>query len=182
MKTVYCISLAFILYAYFGYPLALAIIGLVRPKRVRKSPIMPKVSFIVTVHNEERRIREKIDNTLAQTYPPNSIEVIVASDCSTDRTDEIVKAFESRGVRLVRAAERKGKENAQREAIRNWPTTPCTTMAPPAMTRSIGNSGRRLGISGACSRTRASCCSSIAAEARVGPSRRRWRSSSKNTI
>lgn len=118
MKSVYWISIGFILYAYFGYPLALAVIALLRPKGVRKGNVTPKVSFIITVHNEERRIREKIANTLAQTYPSNSMEVIVASDCSTDRTNEIVKAFESRGVRLVLAAERKGKENAQREGIR----------------------------------------------------------------
>lgn len=118
MKSVYWISLGFILYAYFGYPLALVVIGLLRPKVVRKESVTPEVSFIITVHNEEKRVAEKIENTLAQRYPPAAMEVIVTSDCSTDRTDDIVKTFAPRGVRLVRAAERKGKENAQLHAIR----------------------------------------------------------------
>src|SRR5262249_35997010 len=58
----------------------------------------------------------KIDNALAIDYP--GLEVIVASDCSTDRTDDIVREYAGRGIRLVRAPERLGKENAQEYAIR----------------------------------------------------------------
>lgn len=82
-------------------------------------PNKPTVSFIITAYNEEQRIAEKIENTLNQDYPKDSLEIIVASDCSTDRTDEIVKSYESKDVRLVRAPERKGKENAQKYAIEN---------------------------------------------------------------
>jgi glycosyltransferase involved in cell wall biosynthesis len=74
------------------------------------------VSFIITAHNEASRIAEKIENTLDQNYPARSLEIIVASDCSTDETDEIVGAYSPR-VRLVRAWERNGKEAAQRLAI-----------------------------------------------------------------
>ena len=109
-------SVGLVLYAYVGYPCALMVLSLGRNRSVRKGPASPAVSFIITAHNEEARIREKIDNTLGQSYPPQRLEIIVASDCSTDRTDDIVASYSPR-VRLVRAQERKGKEAAQQLAI-----------------------------------------------------------------
>ncbi len=76
------------------------------------------LTLIITAYNEEERIAEKLENTLELDFNSGSLEIIVASDCSSDRTDEIVKQFEDRGVRLVRAQERLGKENAQLTAIR----------------------------------------------------------------
>ncbi|MCL4493069.1 MAG: glycosyltransferase family 2 protein [Nitrospirae bacterium] len=116
-QSVFWSSIAFILYAYFGYPLLLLALSLFRSRPVKKGDITPSVSFIVTAYNEEDRIKAKIENTFEQDYPEDKLEIIVASDCSTDRTDEIVKSFRHRGVRLVRAAERKGKENAQKHAV-----------------------------------------------------------------
>ncbi len=116
-QSVFWSSIAFILYAYFGYPLLLLALSLLRSRPVKKGDITPSVSFIVTAYNEEDRIKAKIENTFEQDYPEDKLEIIVASDCSTDRTDEIVKSFRHRGVRLVRAAERKGKENAQKHAV-----------------------------------------------------------------
>ena len=109
-------SVALVFYAYFGYPMALAMISLFRNRPVAKRKITPRVSFIIAAHNEERRIRDKIDNTLAQDYPSQALEVIVASDCSSDRTDDIVSAYSPR-VRLTRAPERRGKEAAQQLAL-----------------------------------------------------------------
>jgi GT2 family glycosyltransferase len=109
-------SLALILYAYAGYPCLLMPLASVRNRAVRKAPITPRVSIIVTAYNEERRLPAKIENTLAQDYPATLVELIVASDCSTDTTDDIVRAFGDR-VRLVRAAERRGKEAAQQLAV-----------------------------------------------------------------
>lgn len=117
MKPLFYFSIFFILYAYFGYPLVLMSISIFRSRPVKKGDITPPVSFIITAYNEEKRIREKIENTLQQDYPKDKLEIIVASDCSADRTDEIVKSYQSQGVKLVRPAERKGKENAQRYAV-----------------------------------------------------------------
>ena len=60
---------------------------------MKKARITPRVSFVIAAHNEEQRIAEKIENTLAQDYPADRMEIIVASDCSTDRTDDIVRRF-----------------------------------------------------------------------------------------
>jgi len=113
-----------IFYAYFGYPLCLIVISVFKRSNNQDhyelsttSYHLPSVSFIITAYNEEARIKQKIDNSLAQDYPKNKLEIIIASDCSSDRTDEIVKSFKDKGVKLVRAPERKGKENAQKHAV-----------------------------------------------------------------
>lgn len=116
LEFVFWSSVALVLYAYVGYPCALAALSLVRSRPVRKGTDTPDVSFIITAHNEASRIAEKIENTIGQNYPARSLEIIVASDCSTDETDEIVLRYSPR-IRLVRAWERKGKEAAQRLAI-----------------------------------------------------------------
>jgi len=92
-------------------------ISLLKNYPIKKGDITPKVSFIITAYNEEKRIKEKIENTLRQNYPKDKFEIIVASDCSHDKTDELVSSYNFNGVRLVRAPERKGKENAQKCAI-----------------------------------------------------------------
>ncbi len=109
-----------VFYAYFGYPFILLLISLFKKAAGSlpdKDYQLPSVSFIITAYNEEKRIKEKIESTLIQDYPEAKLEIIVASDCSGDSTDEIVKTYASQGVKLVRAPERKGKENAQKHAV-----------------------------------------------------------------
>jgi len=117
MQVVFWMSVLFVGYAYAGYPLLLVILSIFRNHPVRQANFFPTVSFIITAYNEEARIREKIENTLQQNYPPDCLEIVIASDCSTDRTDDIVRSYESRGVRLLRATDRNGKEAAQKLAV-----------------------------------------------------------------
>jgi cellulose synthase/poly-beta-1,6-N-acetylglucosamine synthase-like glycosyltransferase len=117
IEVIFWASLLFITYAYLGYPLLLRLMLLFRNRPVNKANITPTISVIVTAYNEEGLIQEKIENTLKQTYPREKLQIIVASDCSTDNTDAIVKAYQCQGVTLVRGPERKGKENAQKQAI-----------------------------------------------------------------
>jgi cellulose synthase/poly-beta-1,6-N-acetylglucosamine synthase-like glycosyltransferase len=104
-------------YTYAGYPLLLLIMSRLRPREVRCGAFEPSVSLIVTAYNEERDLAAKLENTLALDYPGELLEIIVASDCSTDRTDEIAHAFADRGVRFVRQAQRLGKTAAQNMAV-----------------------------------------------------------------
>jgi len=92
-------------------------LGVVRNRPVQKGNITPCVSFIITAYNEERRIAAKLANSLQLDYPRESLEIVVASDCSADGTDDIVRAQAALGVRLIRAPERKGKEAAQQLAV-----------------------------------------------------------------
>jgi len=117
VEIIFWVSVAVITYAYVGYPLALGVVSLLRTRRVEKADVCPSVTFIITAYNEEKRIAEKLENTLKLVYPRSKLEILVASDCSSDNTDEIVKSYEERGIQLVRASVRKGKEAAQKLAV-----------------------------------------------------------------
>jgi cellulose synthase/poly-beta-1,6-N-acetylglucosamine synthase-like glycosyltransferase len=104
-------------YAYAGYPVLVWLVSSLRPRVVRRGAIEPTVSVIITAYNEERDLAAKLENTLALDYPAEKLEVIVASDCSSDRTDEIARRFAPRGVRLHRQVERLGKTAAQNAAV-----------------------------------------------------------------
>jgi len=117
LESFFWFSVFFIFYAYFGYLIMLGVLSLFFGKPVKKDNITPFVSFIVTAYNEEKRIAGKIENTLTQDYPKDRFEIIVASDCSSDKTDDIVKSYASQAVKLVRAPERGGKENTQKQAL-----------------------------------------------------------------
>ena len=102
-------------WVYVGYPIILFVAAQLRTKPVRRGTIEPSVSLIITAYNEERAIRGKLEDTLALDYPADRLEVIVASDGSTDSTDDIVRTFAPR-VRLVRVEGRLGKTIAQNAA------------------------------------------------------------------
>jgi glycosyltransferase involved in cell wall biosynthesis len=117
LQIIFWLSVALVLYAYAGYPLVLLALSRMRSRTVQKGPIQPPVSFIITAHNEQSRIREKLDNTLQLAYPRDKLQIIVASDCSTDGTDAIVLSYAPHGFQLVRALRRNGKESAQKHAL-----------------------------------------------------------------
>lgn len=116
-EAVFWLSAAALFYAYIGYPVLLMIVSRLRSHAVQRREWTPTVTVIITAYNEERDIAAKLENTLALDYPKDQLEVIVASDCSTDRTDAIVQSFAGRGVRLHRQAERLGKTAAQNAAV-----------------------------------------------------------------
>lgn len=116
-KIIFYFAMISLLYAYIGYILVLWIISRLKDRPVSKTDITPSVSIIVTVHNEEKNIRKKIENTISLNYPRDKLDIIVASDCSTDNTDRIVSEYNSDGVKLVRLSIREGKTEAQNKAI-----------------------------------------------------------------
>ncbi|HZD92786.1 MAG TPA: glycosyltransferase family 2 protein [Candidatus Sulfotelmatobacter sp.] len=107
-----------LVYVYVGYPLLLALIAFFVRKRRLEAGYCPQISLLIAAYNEEAAIEKKIQQTLALEYPADKIEVLVLSDCSTDRTDEIVKSFPDPRVRLIRMAERLGKTHAQNHGIK----------------------------------------------------------------
>jgi cellulose synthase/poly-beta-1,6-N-acetylglucosamine synthase-like glycosyltransferase len=116
-EIIFWLSVAAFCYAYAGYPLLLVVVSRLRPRIVRRADWTPSVSVVITAYNEERDLAAKLENTLALDYPQDRLEVIVASDCSTDRTDAIAQEFAARGVRLIRQPERLGKTAAQNAAV-----------------------------------------------------------------
>ena len=115
---IFWLGAAALCYTYAGYPLLLVALSRLRGRGVaRREEFEPTVTVIITAYNEERDLRAKLENTLALDYPEAKLEVIVASDCSGDRTDEIARSFAGRGVRLHRQAARLGKTAAQNAAV-----------------------------------------------------------------
>lgn len=110
------------IYSYFLYPVALRLLVPRRRQVAAEYPAMaanalPTLTLIVTAHNEQARIEAKLRNSLSSDYPRQLLQILVASDASTDDTDAIVRRYSEQGVQLVRPTERLGKENAQRAAI-----------------------------------------------------------------
>lgn len=119
MTYVFFAALTLVFYAYFGYPLSLYLLSMVTQKRVKRESFTPRVTLIITACNEEKRIKQKLENTVVLAYPKELLQIIVASDGSTDRTNEIVGEFMKNGVQLLEVKNRRGKENAQKEAVAN---------------------------------------------------------------
>lgn len=117
LKFIFWLFLFLIIYTYFIYPLILRVLLIFYKKEVKKKDITPTVSLIIAAHNEELNIREKIENSLNLDYPKDKIEIIVASDSSSDNTDNIVSEYENRGVILVRLEKRGGKTIARNNAV-----------------------------------------------------------------
>ncbi|MFW2388684.1 MAG: sugar transferase [Polyangiales bacterium] len=95
---------------YVLYPLLVRYV--IRPSRrsaTPKSPVLPSVSVLIPAHNEAAGLGRKLRNVLALSYPPELIEILVASDGSGDRTADVARAYESEGVRLFELHARGGK-------------------------------------------------------------------------
>ena len=111
-------SVAVIVYVYVGYPLIIWLLS-----RFSREPTppptnsWPSISLIIAAFNEEHVIEEKLHNALSLGYPRGKREIIVVSDGSTDRTNEIVAGFQTQGVRLIRLGRQQGKTAAQNIAV-----------------------------------------------------------------
>ncbi len=105
-------------YAYLIYPLLLRAVATLRPvPRPAADPLeWPSVSISLPAYNEEHSIRETLEAILRIDYPADRRQILVVSDASTDRTDDIVREFAARGVELLRLPARAGKTAAENAA------------------------------------------------------------------
>jgi glycosyltransferase involved in cell wall biosynthesis len=117
MELLFWISLAGILYPYVGYPLLLRLLGPLVGRPVARAPHTPAVTLVVSAYNEAANMRQKLVNTLALDYPREKLEIIAASDASTDATDAIIAEFAGHGVAHIRLPVRGGKVACQNAAI-----------------------------------------------------------------
>jgi cellulose synthase/poly-beta-1,6-N-acetylglucosamine synthase-like glycosyltransferase len=108
---VFVISLMACVYVYFGYPALLFILAKLRPRPVRREPITPSLTMIIAAFNEEAFIEAKIRDTLGNGYPSDRLEIIVASDGSTDATESLVRRLNHPSVTVLSLA-RRGKLQA----------------------------------------------------------------------
>jgi biofilm PGA synthesis N-glycosyltransferase PgaC len=117
-QLIFWISLAVPVYAYLGYPVTLFLLRKLFARTVRKGPCEPSVTLLIAAYNEAAVIARKVRNSLALDYPPERIEILVASDGSTDATAEIVEGLaDGRRVRLLAFPENRGKTATLNDAI-----------------------------------------------------------------
>jgi cellulose synthase/poly-beta-1,6-N-acetylglucosamine synthase-like glycosyltransferase len=101
------LALFLLAYVYVGYPLVAWMRAIVHSKSHRRVPSEPFVSVVVAAYNESERIERRIENLLSLDYPREKLEIIVASDGSTD--DTVRRARRFHGVRIWDFDERRGK-------------------------------------------------------------------------
>ncbi|MFY4816467.1 glycosyltransferase, partial [Haloarcula sp. AONF1] len=101
-------------HTYFLYPITLQLwTRFVSDREAVTNEDRPSVALIIAAYNEEEIIAEKIENSLQLEYSEEDLNIVVFSDASDDRTDEIVKRYEDQGVSLVRIEGRVGKTECQ---------------------------------------------------------------------
>ncbi|MBP3960484.1 glycosyltransferase family 2 protein [Gemmata sp. G18] len=78
---------------------------------------LPTLSLLIAAHNEEADIEARIQNALALDYPAGKLEIVIASDGSTDGTNDIVRRFADRGVRLLAYSLNQGKASVLDKSV-----------------------------------------------------------------
>jgi cellulose synthase/poly-beta-1,6-N-acetylglucosamine synthase-like glycosyltransferase len=118
-EAVFWLCTALVVYVYAAYPALLWVLARLfgvtatRPKRLP----LPFVSVVIAAHNEERVIQQRLDNLLALDYPADRLEILIASDGSTDHTCEIVRQCPSPRVRLLDFTVNRGKTAVLNDAV-----------------------------------------------------------------
>jgi cellulose synthase/poly-beta-1,6-N-acetylglucosamine synthase-like glycosyltransferase len=147
MKAMFWGALGALAWTHVGYPATAGLLARVRPRPVSKNPLAePSVTVVVAAHDEEAVIERRLENLLALDYPADRLEVVVASDASVDRTNEIVEAVAAREPRVrLLDCERGGKVAAQNRAVREAArdvvafSDANATWAPDALRRLVEN-------------------------------------------
>ena len=117
MKVFFFFCLVMTIYPYAIYPLLVSAWSRVRGRMWNKGKYKPMISLIISVFNEEKIIRDKIENALALDYPEDLLEVLVVSDGSTDATNTIASSFQDKRV-MLKNYERSGKTSCLNRAVR----------------------------------------------------------------
>ncbi len=117
-EALFWISAVFVVYVYLGYPVVLRLLTLAIRRPVKARPFEPSVSLLVAAYNEAGVIEAKIRNALALDYPQERLEIAIASDGSSDGTQDIAaKLADGRRVRLFAYAKNRGKIMVLNETV-----------------------------------------------------------------
>ena len=121
LQVIFWICAGLVAYAYVGYPLAVFIASRLFGRRRQPQDCddeqLPPVSLLIAAYNESSVIGERIENALAMDYPQDKLEIVVASDGSSDGTNEIVERYADRGVVLLAFPQRRGKSVVLNDAV-----------------------------------------------------------------
>lgn len=112
LQIIFWTCVAGIGYTYAVYPVLLALLGRLFGKQAEPPLLaddqLPSLTLLIAAHNEESAIEDRIQNALAMDYPRQKLEIIIASDGSSDQTTAIARRFAHQGVRVLEYS-RRGK-------------------------------------------------------------------------
>lgn len=112
--------LGIMIYTYFAYPALLGFFSFFKRKQlIHDKNAEPLVSIIIAAYNEEKVIKDRLQNIFSSDYPKEKIEVIVASDGSTDRTAEIANAFVGGRVKVFKFNTKRGRAAVQDDTVKH---------------------------------------------------------------
>jgi biofilm PGA synthesis N-glycosyltransferase PgaC len=117
MRLLFWLCFGLICYAYVGYAMWLWLYVRLRKRPVLKGTFTPSVSILIAARNEEANLPAKLENLHHLNYPPDRLQIVIASDGSTDRTAEILRGA-GEGVVPVILDRSNGKASALNEAVR----------------------------------------------------------------
>jgi cellulose synthase/poly-beta-1,6-N-acetylglucosamine synthase-like glycosyltransferase len=156
LVVLFWLAFAGLVWTHAAYPASAALLARVAPRPVRKADVEPTVAVIVAAYNEEASIARRLENLLELDYPKDNLQIVVTSDASTDRTEEI--ALQYPGVRVI-TNPKGGKVAAQDAAVRQtdsdivaFSDANCT-WAPDAL-RKLVRSFADSGVAYVCGRLR----------------------------
>jgi cellulose synthase/poly-beta-1,6-N-acetylglucosamine synthase-like glycosyltransferase len=114
-------SLCIVGYAYAGYPALVYVCSRLFGRKPQRPLVpaeqLPSVTLLIAAYNEARDIRERILNALQLEYPRGKLEIIIASDGSSDETAKIAREYASKGVRVIEFPVRRGKSSVLNDVI-----------------------------------------------------------------
>ena len=142
VQALFWLSLALLVWTHAGYPLVARALARLRMRPIRTDDsFLPSVAVVIAAHDEESVIERRLENLHALDYPAEKLELVVTSDASTDRTEDLA---ERAGARVIRNT-RGGKVAAQNNAVRStagevvaFSDANCT-WAPDALRRLVRN-------------------------------------------
>ncbi len=121
MIVVFWVLVFIVIYTYFLYLLILVLLKQVLKKPINKKEYSPTVSILISAHNEEDNIENKINNLLAINYPKDKVEILLGSDGSTDKTNEILEKVSksNSNIKSFIWSEQRGKASIINELVKN---------------------------------------------------------------
>ncbi len=118
IQFVFWLNIFIIFFIYAGYPAVLTVLkAVLKKEHFFDERFTPKVSLLIPAYNEEKVIAQKIENSLRLDYPADRLEIFVIIDESSDKTEEIVKNYLNKGIKMRVQRPRQGKMSALNNAV-----------------------------------------------------------------
>ena len=124
LQILFWVVVALVFHTYVGFPVLLSLFSRKKKAEYKPLPDLPDVTVIMSLFNEEDVIAQKLQTIINSDYPLEKLHVLIGSDNSTDRTNEIVSEYAQKYpfIKLFAYTERRGKANVINSLIAECPS------------------------------------------------------------